>query len=108
MEDQTEAAYDAGKELGEAAGSWIIDGNTTEETARYLLKGIADGDPEVLDNHGPRSPLSGELSGESIPEPSDQFGIDLWDDEEATRFEEGYDAGYWDTVERDARVIVND
>ncbi len=102
----TEEAYKAGKELGEAAGSWIIDGNTSDETARYLLKGITDGDPAVLDQHGPRSPLSGEWAGESIPELSDQYGIDLTDDDEATRFEEGYDTGYWDTVERDARAIA--
>jgi len=39
-----------GKEHGKNAGSWVIDGNTTEETARHIVQGIEDGDPEVLDS----------------------------------------------------------
>ena len=97
-------AYNAGKERGEAQGSWVIDGNTTEEQARKLLADIRDGDSEVLDSRP--YPLSGESTGESIPELSDQYGIDLSDDDEATRFDEGHDAGYWDTVINDARAIV--
>ncbi len=102
----TEEAYNAGKELGEAAGSWIIDGNTTDETARYILAGIEDGDPQVLDALEPRPPLSGELSGESIPELSYQYDIDLEDERNADEFEAGFYGGFWDTVERDARAIV--
>ena len=36
------------------------------------------------------APLSGEWSGESIPELSDRFGIDLWDADIADAFEEGF------------------
>ena len=36
------------------------------------------------------APLSGEWAGESIPELSDRFGVDLWDDDNATQFEEGF------------------
>src|SRR5438105_8155019 len=32
---------------GRAAGSWVLDGNSTQETARRLLDGLADGDPEM-------------------------------------------------------------
>ena len=37
-------------EAGEAAGSWVIDGNTTEETMQTLRRGIEDGDPMILDS----------------------------------------------------------
>lgn len=100
----TELAYNAGLERGKGAGSWVVDGNTTEETARYLLKGIADGDPEIMDIAP--YPLSGENSGESIPELSYQYGIDLFDDDEATRFEEGFDVGFWDTVQAAAERVI--
>ncbi len=100
----TEEAYNAGKERGKAAGSWVIDGNTTDETARAILKGIMDGDPEILDMRP--SPLSGEWAGESMPELEHEYGIDLSDWDEQTSFDEGHDAGFWDTVERDARAIA--
>ena len=96
--------YDAGKAAGEAAGSWVIDGNTTDETARYLLKGIADGDPAVLDMMP--YPLSGEWAGESMPELEDLYGIALEDDDDMQLFEEGFGVGYWDTVETAARGVL--
>ncbi len=96
--------YDAGKEHGEAAGSWVIDGNTTDETARYLLKGIANGDPEVMDMMP--HPLSGEWAGESMPELEDRYGIALEDDDDMQLFEEGFGVGYWDTVETAARGVL--
>jgi hypothetical protein len=38
-----------GEHDGTAAGSWAVDGNTTEETCRALVAGIDEGDPTVLD-----------------------------------------------------------
>lgn len=49
--------------LGENAGSWVIDGNTTESTARAILAGIEDGDPEILD-HLPSPQWGGEWAGD--------------------------------------------
>lgn len=34
---------------GRRAGGWYFDGNTTSETYREVLRGISEGDPEVLD-----------------------------------------------------------
>ena len=34
---------------GRAAGSWVIDGNTPDETCARILGGIEEGDPEILD-----------------------------------------------------------
>lgn len=48
-----------GAEDGKAAATWVTDGNTTEATARHLLKGLAEGDPEVMDQL-PAPDLSGE------------------------------------------------
>jgi hypothetical protein len=42
------------------------------------------------------SPLSGEWAGESIPELSDRFGVDLWDEDLADAFE----AGFYNAEER--------
>jgi len=94
----------AGAEAGKNAGSWVIDGTTTEETARRILRGLDDGDPEILDMQP--APLSGEYAGESIPELSEQYGIPLDDDEVATVFETAFSEAYWAEVERAARYQV--
>lgn len=99
------AAYEIGFDAGKARGSWVIDGNTDSGTARAILRGIEDGDPEVMDMQP--APLSGEWAGESIPELSDLFGIDLGDDDNATDFETGYGEGYWAEVERSALLALD-
>lgn len=98
------AAYQAGYERGQASGSWVIDGDTSEETARRLLEGIEDGDPQIMDIQP--APLSGEWAGESVSELSDLYGLDLEDEENASDFEEGYSEGFWEEVERSARAIL--
>jgi hypothetical protein len=89
-------AYKAGYEHGKSAGSWVIDGNTSEDAAKKVLRGFADGDPAIMDMC--RCPLSGEWAGESISELSSRFGIDLDDDDNASQFEDGFYQGYWDAV----------
>ena len=98
-------AYKAGYERGSDAGSWAIDGNTSTEAACRILKGITEGDPEIMDMMP--SPLNGEWAGESISELSDQYGIDLSDDDKACDFEAGYSDGYWSEVERSATAAIN-
>ena len=92
--------YREGYKAGQAAGSWIIDGNTTLESCRRIVQGYDDGDPEVL-NMQP-SPLSGEWAGESMKElfgyqPSSRC-LDL--------YEQGYSEGFWDEVMQAARGQV--
>lgn len=86
-------AYRAGYQWGKDEAAWVTDPNTTPDTARWILQGLDDGDPEVYDAYS-RSPLSGEWAGESIPELSDTFGLDLADDDVATEFEAGFSAGW--------------
>ena len=97
-----------GREAGKDAGSWVIDGNTSAETARAILKGIEDGDPDVMDIQP--SPLSGEWAGESvyelIPElrEMEERGEHDAIDEACTAYEQGFGEGFWAEVERAARV----
>jgi len=97
----TTEAYELDRERGHACGSWVIDGNTSAETCRAIVQGYDDGDPVILDMQP--CPLSGEWSGESIPELSDQYGIDLTDDDVTTEFKEGFSDGFWSEVIRAAR-----
>lgn len=89
--------YDEGYKLGQASGSWVFDGNTNHETYEQVRKGYDEGDPEVMDLCP--NPLSGEWSGESIPE---IFGLntgDMWpNDDDLEAFEWGFGTGFWDTV----------
>lgn len=96
----TQTPHEIGHEAGVAAGSWVIDGNTNEATAKAILQGIEDGDPEIMDIQP--APLSGEWAGESVGELSDKFGINLHDAETADAFEAGFSEGFWHEVERTA------
>lgn len=99
-------AEQCGTEAGKAAASWAFDGDTDRETYAKVLKGIEDGDPEIMDMQP--APLSGEWAGESIPELSARYGIDLEDEEIADRFEEAYSQAFWDEIERTARYHLTD
>jgi hypothetical protein len=66
MSSYTDQAAALGAEHGRNAGSWVIDGNTTVETARAILKGYEDGDPEVMDMQP--APLSGEWADSMTPD----------------------------------------
>lgn len=65
-----DTAYDAairyatalGREDGAAAASWAYDGNTPREWYVAVRKGLADGDPAILDQL-PAPDLSGQWAG---------------------------------------------
>ena len=105
---QLAQAEQDGYEAGIAAGSWVIDGNTSVETARRIAQGIADGDPEVLDEL-PSFPLSGEYAGDQTPRDIlSRYGIAEDDDgsEGILRaYEEGYACGVDEEVLRSARAV---
>ena len=93
--------YRLGLEAGRAAGSWVIDGNSSEAQARRILQGIEDGDSAIMDMQP--SPLSGEWAGESIQE---LFGHTPTDSQ-LDDYEQGYSEGYWDEVERSCRAVID-
>ena len=98
-----------GVEDGTAAGSWVIDGNTSEETARAILQGIEDGDPMTLDAL-PAAPLSGEYADGLLPR--DVLGwYGMSEDDDAAddilrAYEDGFSEGVMDEVTRSARAIA--
>lgn len=107
--DAERRAEAAGYEAGKAAGSWVIDGNTAEGTARAYLAGIEEGDPEVLDTL-PSSPLSGEYADGLLPrDVLAMFGLDEDApnaDDILNAYEAGYSSGVVDEVARSARAIL--
>ncbi len=108
--DRIEAsARRAGIADGKAAGSWVVDGNTTEETARKILQGLDDGDPEILDNL-PSGPLSGEYADGTLPrDVLGWYGLEETDNESddvLRAYEDGWSEGMTDEVERSARAIA--
>ena len=91
--------YKMGEEAGKAAGSWIIDGNTTAETAQRIIDGYDANDCTVMDLQP--SPLSGEWAGESI---SELFGKQPTDSQ-LDDYENGYSEGFWAEVIRSAKAV---
>lgn len=99
----------AGKRAGLAAASWKFDGNTSDATYKHFLKGLADGDPEVLDAYAPPSWLSGEYAGESINEllgSPDTPAQEARQDDVAQAYEYAAEGAYWHELERMARYAV--
>lgn len=111
-EVQEARVRDAGRrgvEDGTAAGSWVIDGNTSEESARALLQGLEDGDPAVYDSL-PSAPLSGEWADGLLPrDVLGWYGVEEDDnsaDEILSAYEQGWEQGVTDEVSRAARAML--
>jgi hypothetical protein len=102
-------AEQEGYDHGVTAGSWVLNGNSTAETARRLLEGIEEGDPEIMDAL-PSSPLSGEWADGVLPR--DVLGwYDLDEDHVAaddvlSAFEAGFSRGVADEVVRSATALL--
>lgn len=106
--DAERAAYALGQDDGESAAGWLIDGRTTrpECTLQRLVRGIDDGDPEVLDAL-PLADLSGEWADGLTPallgwevglDPDTLDGDDL--SALCDAYESGFDAGVEAEVRR--------
>lgn len=116
MNEMTEQAYKqakadarkAGEDAGRAAASWYFDGNTDEQTYRRVLKGLDDGDPEVLDGL-PYLDLSGQWAdGPTMASVLEDIGCDVDGDDDAAedivnKYQSAYDAAVVAEVERMAR-----
>jgi len=102
------AADQHGYDHGLAAGSWVIDGNTTTETARRIVRGYDDGDPEIMDMQP--APLSGEWADSPLPrDVLSAVGLEQDDDaadDALSAYEDGYGRGYWQQVLAAARTLA--
>jgi hypothetical protein len=111
VDELLERAEEEGYERGKAAGSWLLDGNSTEDAARRLLEGIEEGDPEVLDEL-PSAPLSGEYADNPLPrDVLDALEVDEDADhaEDVLRaYEDGFSRGVTDEALRSARVMLGE
>lgn len=95
-----------GREAGKSGAQWVFDGNTTTETYRAVLKGIEDGDPEVLDAYNAPS-LTGEfpthrMAGlpHALGVPSNYNGLASL----VTEWESAASEAFWNELERLARA----
>jgi hypothetical protein len=100
-----EKAAELGYDYGVSKGSWVIDGNTSEDMCRKIIKGYDDGDPEILD-YAP-APLSGEWAGEPTTS-SVLRALFVEDNEEHEHLIDTYEIsfyqGFWDTVIQAAKA----
>jgi hypothetical protein len=102
-------AEELGIEHGRNAGSWIIDGNTSAETARAIIKGYDDGDSVIMDIEP--SPLSGEWGDDpTVSSVLSALGFDIdaheGKDGLLDQYEVGFGIGFWDEVIRSANAIL--
>lgn len=94
-----------GTEHGTNAGGWVD--VTSDGAARRWVKGIEDGDPEVLDGL-PGAPLSGEYADSyGMADLYRDLGVEKWDDSDDAElcraYEDAYDEAVHAEVERRAR-----
>lgn len=96
-----------GAEHGRNAGSWVIDGNTTDVYARAIVQGYEDGDPQVMEMMP--APLSGEWADSMTPDRllrelgyRHDGDIDMEPDI-CGAYELAFERGFWDQVSTDAR-----
>ena len=99
-EDYEERARQLGFDAGQAAGTWVFDGNTDTRTYAKMLEGIEEGDPEILDKLPNMAPLSGEWA--DGPTPASLLSeLGLNPDEPEEWFDgllDAYEVGYHDGV----------
>jgi hypothetical protein len=104
----TAEAERLGREAGESAGSWVVDGNTSRKTVAEVVRMIEEGDPAL---EAP-APLSGEWSGGIVAaDVLASVGPGLDDEDPAAddvldAFERGYSDGWYAEVERSARAVL--
>jgi hypothetical protein len=98
---------DIARRNGEAAASWVFDGNTDEATYARVARMLDDGDPELYGTY--RTPsLSGEFAGDyNETDLCDELGISDQDtvarDAAASIYMDEVDSAFWREVERLAR-----
>lgn len=115
VDQAIDKAAELGRWHGQAAGAYVVDGNTPTATLARLLDGIDTGDPEIIDAL-PASPLSGEWAdGYTVRDLIRDAGLDEDDedietvlDELATVYEDAWSAAMVGEVERAARAFLPD
>jgi Domain of unknown function (DUF4314) len=97
-------AEQLGRDAGKAAASQVFDGNTPEEEYQRVLRGIADGDPAVLDTMEP--PAIGPGTGYDQDDLARHLGIEPGDralPRAASAYADTFTDAFWQEAERTAR-----
>jgi hypothetical protein len=100
-------AEELGRDAGTAAAGWVFDGNTPEQDYQRVLRGIADGDPAVLDLIEP--PSLGPGAGYDQGDLARDLGIGPGDralPRAAAAFADAFTAAFWQETGRAARDHV--
>lgn len=106
---ETRAIRQRGLEDGSAAASWLVDGNTPDPVAALerLVKGINDGDPEILDEL-PSPRIGGEFADDPTWEDILQAELNEYSEERVVNgeywdLEDVYRQSYSEGVEKELR-----
>lgn len=107
---EAKEAAELGKQAGYNAATWVLDGNTSNETYATVLKGIQVGDPEVMDAYNVPN-LSGEMADSFTQQDLEaEIGLDLGErneeliDQCCTAWENAASTAFWDEIERVCKV----
>lgn len=109
---EIESMRKAGADAGHAAATWLVDGNTDEDTARRILAQWDEGDCNAP--HAP-APFSGEWADDptvsDVIERETSLEFDSLTPEEidelTTAFEDAYAEAWQDEAERSVRAILS-
>jgi hypothetical protein len=114
FDDAIAAAVDLGDCEGQAAASWMFDGNTTDDTYRRILQGIEEGDPAVYDEL-PEADLSGQWADTITPRGvaelvASTIGVDVqrMSNDEIDRVADAYVDGFNDAVVREVERFARE
>lgn len=103
-------AASLGREHGTAAGSWVVDGNTSTETLRAVIEASDEGTLFECIVREPVAPLSGEFADTWTPRTlAEALEIDEDDDgldDYCSAFEDAYYQAFEDEAVRSARAML--
>ncbi len=98
------AAEELGRDAGQAAASWVFDGNSPEDAYQRVLRGIEDGDPAVLDVI--EQPAIGPGAGYDEDDLARDLGIEPGDralPRAVSAYADAFTGSFWQETERAAR-----
>ena len=115
--DQERAIIADAVKAGEAAASWVFDGNTSRETYAAFLEMSENGDPALYDAYAPTSSLSGEwadsptvrtlledytdlMSDDDLMSDENEGVYADLEDEVYQLYDNAYQDAYWTELER--------
>ena len=117
--DILRAAKRDGAKVGKNSAGWCFDGNTSDSTYRRVLKGIEDGDPEVLDRFTPPNlddPKEGDPCSLSLAGDYDLIDLDTAGptkqgerilDDVCSTWEGAALNAFWGEIERTCRTMLS-